>query len=46
MLADFQFLRPEWLLAIPAIIAAAIYFARRRFGAGSWEAIVDPQLAP
>ncbi len=46
MLADFQVLRPEWLLAIPAVIAAAVYFARRRFGAGSWESIVDPQLAP
>lgn len=46
MPADFQFLRPEWLLAIPAVIAVAVYFARRRFGAGSWDSIVDPQLAP
>lgn len=46
MLADFQFLRPEWLLAIPIVVTAAIWFARRRFGAGRWETIVDPALAP
>ena len=46
MLADFHFLRPEWLLAIPAVIVVAIIFARRRLGPGSWEHVVDPKLAP
>jgi len=46
MLAEFRFLRPEWLVALPFVIAAAVYFARRRFGSGNWEAIVSPALAP
>jgi Ca-activated chloride channel family protein len=46
MLADFQFLRPEWLLAIPAIIALTVLLARRALTPGSWEHVVDPQLAP
>lgn len=46
MLADFHFLRPEWLLALAPVILAAVFFARRRFGPGSWENVVDPLLAP
>ncbi len=46
MLADFHFLRPEWLIAIPLVIAAALLFAYRRLGAGSWASVVDPALAP
>ncbi len=46
MPADFHFLRPEWLWAIPAVIAAAILLARRRLGPGSWQKVVDPALAP
>ena len=46
MLADFHFLRPEWLLALPVIVALTVYFARRRLGSGSWETIVSPALAP
>ena len=46
MPADFQFLRPEWLWAIPAVIATAILLARRRLGPGSWQHVVDPALAP
>jgi Ca-activated chloride channel family protein len=46
MLADFHFLRPEWLWAIPAIIVAAVLLARRRLGPGSWQNVVDAALAP
>ena len=46
MPAEFHFLRPEWLAAIPVVILVAILFARRRYGPGSWEAIVDPALIP
>ena len=46
MPADFQFLRPEWLWAIPAVIATAILLARRQLGPGSWQHVVDPALAP
>jgi Ca-activated chloride channel family protein len=46
MLADFHFLRPEWLWAIPAIIVAAVLLARRQLGPGSWQHVVDSALAP
>ena len=46
MLADFHFLRPEWLWAVPAVIVAAILLARRRLGPGSWQHVIDPALAP
>ncbi len=46
MPADFHFLRPEWLWAIPAVIVTAILLARRRLGPGSWQKVVDPALAP
>ena len=46
MPAEFQFLRPEWLWAIPAVIVAAILLARRRLGPGSWQKVVDAALAP
>lgn len=46
MLADFHFLRPEWLWAIPLVILAAVLLARRRLGPGSWEHVIDAGLAP
>lgn len=46
MLADLHFLRPEWFVALPVVLAAALTFARRRLGPGRWESIVDAQLAP
>jgi Ca-activated chloride channel family protein len=46
MLAELHFLRPEWLYAIPPVVLSAIWFAYRRLGAGSWERVVDPALAP
>ena len=46
MLADFHFLRPEWLIALPFVLLTAVLFARRRLGPGSWKYVVDPQLAP
>ncbi|MDH3756491.1 MAG: VWA domain-containing protein [Gammaproteobacteria bacterium] len=46
MPAEFQFLRPEWLWAIPAVIATAVLLARRQLGPGNWQRVVDPALAP
>ncbi|MDH3374091.1 MAG: VWA domain-containing protein [Gammaproteobacteria bacterium] len=46
MWADFHFLRPEWLWAVPAVIACAILLARRQLGPGSWQNVVDGSLAP
>ena len=46
MLADFHFLRPEWLWAIPVVAVTVFALARRRLGPGSWQNVVDPELAP
>lgn len=46
MPADFHFIRPEWLWAIPAVIVTAILLARRQLGPGNWQKVVDPALAP
>lgn len=46
MPADFHFLRPEWLLAAPLVIAFAWYAAQRRLRPGSWLAVIDPALQP
>lgn len=46
MLADFHFLRPEWLIAIPLLLIAIFVLARRRLGPGSWYRVVSSALAP
>jgi Ca-activated chloride channel family protein len=46
MPADFHFIRPEWLWAIPAVIAVAILLAKRELGPGNWQNVVDPALMP
>ncbi len=46
MLSDFHFLRPEWLVALPFVLAAAFVLAHRRLSAGHWDSVVDPALAP
>ena len=46
MPAELHFIRPEWLIALPIVLATALLYTRRRLGPGSWEMIVDPQLAP
>lgn len=46
MLADFHWLRPEWLWALPLIGAMTYSLARRRLAPGSWQNVVDPALAP
>lgn len=46
MLADFQWLRPEWLAAIPLVLLVAVLLGRGRLGAGNWRDVVDPALMP
>jgi Ca-activated chloride channel family protein len=46
MLADFHWLRPAWLLAIPLVVAVAVLLARRQLGAGNWRNVIDPALMP
>ncbi len=46
MPADFHWLRPEWLWAIPPVIATAVLLARRQLGPGNWQKVVAPALLP
>lgn len=46
MLADFHWLRPEWLLAIPVVMLLAVLLARGKLGTGNWHAVIDPALMP
>jgi Ca-activated chloride channel family protein len=46
MPADFHFIRPEWLLAIPVVVVIAVLLARRQLGAGHWRDVIDPALMP
>lgn len=46
MLADFHFIRPDWLWALPLVILAVVLLAFRRLGAGGWGNVVSPALAP
>jgi len=44
--ADFHWLRPEWLWALPVAALIALTFARRQLAPGSWQRVVDPALVP
>ena len=46
MPAEFHFLRPEWLWALPVVIGITWTLARRRLAPGSWQSVVDPALVP
>jgi Ca-activated chloride channel family protein len=46
MFAEFHFLRPEWLWAAPAVIAATALLVFRKLGPGRWQGVIDPSLAP
>lgn len=46
MPAEFHWLRPEWLWALPLVVVLTYAFARRRLAPGSWQRVVDPRLAP
>ena len=46
MLANFHWLRPDWLWALPLIALTTYALARRQLAPGSWQSIIDPALAP
>ncbi|MDJ0700193.1 MAG: VWA domain-containing protein [Woeseiaceae bacterium] len=46
MPAEFHWIRPAWLLAVPVVIAFAVFFARRQLGPGSWQHVIAPALKP
>ena len=46
MPAEFHFLRPDWLWALPLVILVTVLLAQRRLGAGSWQNVVSAALQP
>ena len=46
MPAEFHWLRPDWLWALPLVAVLSIALARRALAPGSWQRVVDPALAP
>ena len=46
MLAEFLWLRPEWLWALPLVVLLTFAMARRELAPGNWQRIIDPALAP
>lgn len=43
-MSRFHFLHPYWLLALPPLVALAVWFARRRGRDGSWPRLLDGEL--
>ncbi len=43
-LGDFHFLRPAWLLALPLLLALAVWLAHRRARDGDWSQLIDAEL--
>ena len=46
MPAEFHFLRPDWIWALPAVLVLAFALARRQLTPGSWHRVVSPALLP
>ena len=46
MPAEFHWLRPDWLWALPLVAVLSFALARRALAPGSWQRVVDPALAP
>ena len=46
MPADFHWLRPEWLFAIPVLVVLAVMLARGKLGSGNWQSVIDRELMP
>jgi Ca-activated chloride channel family protein len=44
VIGEFHFLRPVWLLALPAALALAWIVARREDVRSRWRGLIDPQL--
>ena len=46
MPADFHWLRPDWLWALPLAALLSYALARRELAPGNWQRFIDPALAP
>jgi len=45
-MSDFHFLRPGWLLLLPALLGLAWWLGRRRGRDAHWARVIDPSLLP
>jgi Ca-activated chloride channel family protein len=45
-LAGLHFTRPAWLLALPPLLALAVWLARRPAREGRWALLIDAELRP
>jgi Ca-activated chloride channel homolog len=43
-MSHFHFLQPYWLLALPPLVALAVWLARRRGRDGAWPGLLDGEL--
>lgn len=41
---SFHFLRPMWLLAVPLLLALALWLARRSASVGAWSSVIEAPL--
>ena len=46
MPAEFHWLRPDWLWALPFVALLSYAMAKRELAPGNWQRIIDPALAP
>ena len=44
--ADFHFLRPEWLILIPALLTLIYFFKKQILSSGNWHNLIEPHLMP
>ncbi|MGH8296256.1 MAG: VWA domain-containing protein [Steroidobacteraceae bacterium] len=45
-MSHFHFLHPYWLLALPPLVALAVWLARRHGRGGAWSQLLDGELLP
>lgn len=46
MPAEFHWLRPEWLFALPVIVLLVVLLARGKLSTGNWLSVIDAALLP
>lgn len=46
MIQHLQFLRPDWLIALPLLWGMSVWLARRNNGEGGWAQLIDAELLP
>jgi len=46
VLAEFHWLRPEWLFALPFFAVITLLLARGKLGSGNWQTVIDRELMP